>query len=350
MSRTSLLTWTCAIAGIVAVLLIPSGVSGDKLLGLLPFNNYSFGVLTFIAINTILAVGLNLLMGYAGQVSLGHAAFFGIGAYTSAVLTTHYHLSPWLAIVVGILLASVVALFIGIPCLRLRGHYLAMATLGFGWIVYIVFMHWDAVTLGPSGIEGIPKLSIGRLVFDNDVLRFQLAWVIAILVLAVAANLVNSRVGRALRALHGSEAAAASLGVDIAGYKIKVFMLSAAFASLAGSLYAHIVNFISPSAFGFGFSVELVVMVVVGGMASVWGALLGAGTITLLGEWLRSLGQINESLGDMEPVAFGAILILVMIFLPAGLTCGIRDLCSRMFRRMWIRKKAAVKSEEAVLP
>lgn len=295
-------------------------------------NNYSLTVLAFVAINTILAVGLNLLMGYAGQVSLGHAAFFGIGAYTSAILTTQYHVSPWLAMGAGVVLTSSVALLIGMPTLRLRGHYLAMATLGFGWIVYIVMVHWDTVTQGTSGIENIPKLTLGTLTFATDVSRFYLTWVIAILVLLISANLVNSRVGRALRALHGSESAATALGINVARYKVQVFVLAAAFASIAGSLYAHVVNFISPSSFGFVFSVELVVMVVIGGMASVWGALIGAATITLLVEWLRSLGQTFPAFREFDVIAHGAILILVMVFMPTGLTCGVRDLLVRLFR------------------
>ncbi|MHB9134333.1 MAG: branched-chain amino acid ABC transporter permease [Armatimonadota bacterium] len=303
-------------------------------------NNYSLSVLAFVAINTILAVGLNLLMGYAGQVSLGHAAFFGMGAYVSAILTTLPHpVSPWLAMLAGVIFTSAVAFAIGIPCLRLKGHYLAMATLGFGWIVYIVLVHWTKVTQGTSGIESIPKLAIGSLVFDNDLSRFYLTWGAALLILLISANVVNSRVGRALRSVHGSEMAATSLGVNISSYKIQVFVLSAAYASIAGSLYAHTVNFISPSSFGFTFSVELVVMVVIGGMASVWGALFGAGTITLLVEWLRSLGQTFPAFRDFDVIAHGAILILVMIFMPSGLTCGAQDLVMHFIRR---RRKPAL--------
>ena len=296
-------------------------------------NKYHLFVLTMIAIYTILAVGLNLLMGYAGQVSLGHAAFFGLGAYCSAILTVNYHLSPWLAMPLGMLFTGGVAFLIGIPCLRLTGHYLAMATLGFGWIVYIVLVQWTAVTQGTSGIEGIPNLTIGPLVFNTDVMRFYLTWTATILVLAVCANVVNSRMGRALRALHSSESAAAALGVNVAQHKVKVFVLSAMLASLAGSLYAHVVNFISPSSFGFIASVEMVVMVVIGGMASVWGALVGASTITLLVELLRSVGEKSPAFKEFDIIAHGAILILVMIFMPAGLVAGIRDLILRAMRR-----------------
>jgi len=311
---------------------------GVILLGLLPLvvhNNYWLSILVFVAIYTILAVGLNLLMGYAGQISLGHAAFFGIGAYSSAILTTQWHWSPWLALVCGLLLTALVALLIGIPCLRLRGHYLAMATLGFGWIVFIVMKQWSAVTQGTSGIESIPKLAIGTLVFDSDIRHYYLVWGIAILVLVISANLVNSRIGRALRAVHGSEMAAAALGVDIARSKIQVFVLSAVYAALAGSLYAHVVNFINPTTFGFHISVSLVVMVVIGGMASIWGAPLGAASITLLIEWLRNL-----PFKDIDVIAHGLILILVMIFMPGGVVCGLQDIIQRVLRRK-IRRATA---------
>lgn len=304
------------------------GMLTVALLPLCVHNNYYLQVLSFIAIYVILAVGLNLLMGYAGQISLGHAAFFASGAYTSAVLTTQHHLNPWLAMLIGVLITCTIAYLIGVPCLRLHGHYLAMATLGFGWIVFIVLKHWE-VTQGTSGIELIPGLSIGRLAFSNDISKFYLTWATAILTLVISANIVNSRVGRALRALHGSEIAAATLGINLARYKLQVFILSAAYASVAGSLYAHTVHFISPSVFGFNFSVELVVMVVIGGMASVWGALLGASTITLLVQWLRAV----PALKDYEVIVYGATLMLVMIFMPAGLVCGIRDLLRTFFRR-----------------
>jgi branched-chain amino acid transport system permease protein len=288
--------------------------------------------LTFIAIYTVLVVGLNLLMGYAGQVSLGHAAFFGIGAYSSAILTLQYHWSPWLAMLAGMVLAAAVALLVGIPCLRLHGHYLAMATLGFGWIVFIVMREWTEVTQGPSGIEAIPKLALGSFVFDTDVRRFYLTWAFAILTLVLSANIVNSRVGRALRAIHGSEAAAATLGVNIASYKIQVFMLSAIYAALAGSLYAHVMNFISPATFGFIQSVGFVVMVVIGGMASIWGALFGAGTIVMLGEGLQDLGRRFPAFAEFDIIAHGAILILVMIFMPSGIVCSVRDAVVRWLR------------------
>lgn len=342
MKHGSFLSSTCcwALAGLIVIAVTPLLVyyDADELaLPLLMRNNYLLHVLSMAAIFTILAVGLNMLMGYAGQVSLGHAAFYGLGAYTSGILTAgpslQHHLSPLLALPIGILLTAAVALLIGVPCLRLRGHYLAMATLGFGWIVYVVMQQWTEVTGGTSGLMSIPRLAIGRFAFDSDVKWFYLAGLSALLALILSANVINSRVGRALRALHGSENAATTLGVNIAHYKVMVFILAAMLAAFAGSLYAHKANFISPNSFGFIVSVELVVMVVVGGMASVWGAVVGATAITLLFEWLTDLGQEYAAFQDMHGIAYGLILIVVMVFMPSGLTVGTRDLLLRWFRR-----------------
>jgi len=339
---TSTFFW--ALIGLVVIAFIPWWVINLPLLlhhqhtvHLLSQNNYLLHVLSMAAIFTILAVGLNLLMGYAGQVSLGHAAFYGLGAYTSGILTAGpsltQHLAPLLALPIGIVLTAVVALLIGMPCLRLRGHYLAMATLGFGWIIFIVLQQWSDVTGGISGLTGIPPLAMGRFAFNSDVKWFYLTGGSALLALVLCANVVNSRVGRALRALHGGENAAATLGVNVARYKVLVFMLAAALAAFAGSLYAHKANFISPNSFGFIISVELVVMVVVGGMASVWGAVVGAAAITFLFEWLTDLGQQYPAFQDMHGIAYGLILVLVMVFMPSGLTVAVRDLVVRFARR-----------------
>ena len=276
-------------------------------------NNYVLSILVFIGIHTILALGLNMLMGYAGQISLGHAAFYGVGAYTTAILTTTLKWSPWLGMIGAVLVTGLVAYLIGTPTLKLRGHYLAMATLGFGVIVKIVFAQWTLFTGGTSGITGLPPLSIRGVELVDDRQYYYLVWFFVILLIWLSYNIVESRVGRALRAVHTSEIAATSVGVDTAKYKIQVFVLSGMYCGLAGALYAHYVRFVNPDPFGFMFSIELVVMVVIGGMASIWGAIAGAGTITLLSQVLRPFE-------DYEVLAFGLILVLVMIYMPAGLT------------------------------
>lgn len=421
-------------------------------------NEAQLTTLIYIGIYTLLVIGLNLLMGYAGQVSLGHAAFFGIGAYTSAILTVrpivgevipgisvgvgimtaaaiflmlagvsgwklvtglallivmgyvHNWLdntvvlvilsaavmaifgfatksdwrktcvagiilpvvislsewfltgtlarggtSPWTGMVVGIFLTSVVAYLIGSQVLRLRGHYLAMATLAFGIIVEIVFRQWTAVTGGSSdGIFNIPTIvffdylpGFARRCYESaagggvdlKAQYYYLVWAFVFIALVLAVNIVKSRVGRAFRAVHGSEQAAASLGVDTVRYKVQIFVLSACMASVAGSLHAHNagIGYIHPSEFGFLVSVELVVMVVLGGLASVWGSLFGAAAIQLLKDRLLDLEKATpELLGlklqGLDPVVFGAMLILIMIVLPQGLVRGLADGISAVLR------------------
>jgi branched-chain amino acid transport system permease protein len=290
-------------------------------------NEYYYTLLNFIGIHTLLVVGLNLLMGYGGQISLGHAAFFGLGAYTSGILTATWGVNPWLALLAGLILSGVAAFLIGIPALKLRGYYLAMATLGFGIIVYIILNQARPLTGGPSGLSGIPSLSLAGLPLNTPRRLYLLIWMAVGGILALSANLVDSRTGRAIRALHDSEEAAESLGVDTARMKLKVFIWSALYASLAGSFYAHTLNFIAPASFDFMFSIKLVTMVVLGGMASIWGSLLGAAVLTVLPEVLIVFH-------DFEVIIFGAILIVVMIFMPRGLVRGIMDLAEfRSYKR-----------------
>jgi branched-chain amino acid transport system permease protein len=296
------------------------------LTGLLVDNFYALQVLIFIGINTLLALGLNMLMGYAGQISLGHAAFYGLGAYASGVLTVHCQWSPWPALAVALALAAAVAWLVGLPTLRLSGYYLGMGTLGFGMIVFIVFREGGALTGGASGLVGIPPLTLGGVDLSDPQRYFFLVWTVVLGFMLLCRRLIDSRVGRALRAIHDSEQAARAVGVDTHRFKLQVFVLSAVMAALGGFLYAHLIGFISPESFNFMVSVRLVTMVVIGGMASVWGALLGAGLLTLLPEWLHAFA-------DFEMIVYGAILIGVMIFLPQGLTRGLIDAYERLRRQ-----------------
>ncbi len=256
---------------------------------MIPFlvtNDYYLGVLIFTAFNCLACIGLCLLMGYAGQISIGHGAFIAIGAYTSGILTSKFAWSPWLAMLCGILLVIVIAFCLGIPALRLKGHYLAMATLGFASIVHIVAVAAVDLTGGPSGLVSIPRLDLFGYVLKSDTQYFYFSWGVVALGVYIAFNLINSRVGRGLQAIHGSEDAAASLGINITSYKVQIFILSAVFASVSGSLYAYYMNYIDPGPFDVSHSVLLVTMVAVGGLHNIWGALIGAIVLSLLPEFL----------------------------------------------------------------
>ena len=302
------------------------------LTGLLTGNSYHLQLLTFIGINTLLALGLNMLMGYAGQISLGHAAFYGIGAYTTAILTAHFNWSPWLALPAAVLLTALVAFLVALPMLKLSGYYLGMGTLGFGMITYILIRQWSTVTGGDSGLVGIPLLAVGSFSLASGQAYFYLVWAVVFISFLVCERLVDSRVGRALRAIHDGEHVAAAMGIDTSRLKTGVFVLSAVFAALAGFLYAHLVSFISPNSFDFLVSIRLVTMVVIGGMASIWGSLLGASLLTILPEWLHVFS-------DFEMVVYGLILMIIMIFLPQGLTRGLLDLYEQSSRLKPSRSK-----------
>jgi branched-chain amino acid transport system permease protein len=283
-------------------------------------------ILVYAGIYCLITIGLSLLMGYAGQISIGHAAFYGIGAYVSAILTTRFGLNPWGCMVIGMATTAVIAFLVGAPALKLRGHYLAMATLAFGVIIYIVFKEEMAWTGGPDGMAGIPGLSIFGFDLDSVEKYFYLVWGIVLAVFIFNVNVIQSAEGRALRAIHSSEAAAGAMGVDVARVKIVVFVYSAILASLAGSLYAHYLNFVNPSAFDLFFSIKLLIMLALGGMQTIWGAVIGAVIITFLSyEWLH---YFNE----YEVIIYGAILLLVTIFLPHGLA-GVPGMVKGWFRR-----------------
>jgi len=287
---------------------------------------YLMNVLVFVGIHTMLAIGLNLLLGYAGQISLGHAGFFGLGAYLSGILTATYAWNPWLAMPVAALAVGALAFTIGFPILKLKGHYLAMSTLGMGIIMYIVFNETIDLTGGPSGLSGIPNISIGSLTFDTDFKNYYLIWSFTLLLVLVTLNLANSRVGRALRAIHDSEVAAQVMGVNARLLKVQIFALSAMISAIAGSLYAHTMTFISPTSFGFNFSVELLTMVVIGGLGSIYGSFLGAALLTLLPEFLRAAH-------DYDIIIYGSLLMVMVMFMPGGLVRGVPDLFRKLLRK-----------------
>jgi branched-chain amino acid transport system permease protein len=288
-----------AMAAIVVVLpvVFPSG--------------YYYRVAALVFVFALAAIGLNLLMGLAGQVSLGHAGFMGIGAYAVAIGPTHIGMPSWLALIAGGVLSALIAFIVGRPILRLKGHYLAVATLGFGLLLAIVFTNEARFTGGPDG------MTVPRLVLFGWAVRGAQAWywVAAASFLigaALALNLIESPTGRALRAIHDSEVAARVLGVDVARKKLMVFVVSAIYASIAGSYLALLNGHITPEVSGFLRSIELVAMVVLGGMGSVAGSLVGSALIVVLPQTLTFLH-------DYEHMVLGLIVMGVMIFLRAGI-------------------------------
>ncbi len=286
---------------------------------------YLTTVMQIAAIYTIFVTGLNIFMGYTGQVSFGHSAFAAISGYTSAVLTTNYGWDPLPAAAVGLAGALVCALIIGYPTLRLRGHYLAMATLAIGLIAYDVAVEWDSVTHGYMGISGIAPLGFGRWSVTSDRSVLMLLIIIAALGIVASAGIRRSRLGRALVAIAGSENAARALGIDVAHYKLVALLISAFYAGLAGSLFVHAVGFVSPEVFGLHMVVLGFTMLYIGGIGTFTGPALGALIVTLLPETFRKFNEYQD-------LAYGAVLILILIYAPGGIA-SLPKLLSSMTRR-----------------
>ncbi|MGD8449237.1 MAG: branched-chain amino acid ABC transporter permease [Desulfobacterales bacterium] len=283
-------------------------------------------IMVFAGVYCLITIGLSLLMGYAGQISIGHAAFFGIGAYISAILTTRYGMNPWACMVIGMAVTAGVAVLVGAPSLKLRGHYLAMATLAFGIIIFIIFNEEIEWTGGPDGMPGIPGLSLFGFEFNSVERYYYLVWGVVIAAFIFTVNVIQSGTGRALRAIHASEPAARAMGVDVSRFKILVFVYSAVLASLAGSLYAHYLNFVNPATFDLFFSIKLLIMIALGGMHNIWGAIVGTGLITFLSnEWLHYFEEF-------EIIVYGAILLFVTVLLPEGLA-GVPGMVKGWFRK-----------------
>lgn len=280
---------------------------------------YYTGLITLVGIYALVTIGLNLFMGYAGQVSLGQAAFVGVGAYTSAVVTVKLQWSPWLGLVAGAIGAAIVAYVLSFVALRLRENLLALATLALGIVINVVFNQWDFVG-GSSGFSGIPSFAIGHFTFD---LRAHaiLAWLLVALGLAFAGALVRSNYGRSMIAISAGELGAASVGIDALRLKRQTFVLSAVYAGLAGGVYASYQTYIDPTSFGFLLSVNFVLMSVIGGLRSLWGAPLGAAIVVALTQVLQSVVPIviPSARGDFQSFFLGAILIAMLVFLPKGL-------------------------------
>lgn len=272
---------------------------------------YYYRIGALVLVSALAVVGLNLLMGFAGQVSLGHAGFLGIGGYSVAVGSVHFGLPVWGCIFVGAILSGLVAFAVGRPILRLKGHYLAIATLGFGLLIAIVLNNEARWTGGPDGMN-VPALVLFGWRASGSVAWYWIAGAVFILGFALAQNLMDSPTGRALQAIHDSEIAANVLGVNVARKKLVIFVISAVYASVAGSLLALFNGLVTPDIAGFLHSIELVAMVVLGGMGSIVGSLVGAAVLVVLPQALTAFH-------DYEQALLGLIVMAFMIFLRQGI-------------------------------
>jgi branched-chain amino acid transport system permease protein len=269
-------------------------------------------LMVLAGIYAILSLGLSLFMGYAGQISLGHAAFFGIGAYTTAILTTRYEVPTFLAFWASAFTAALIAHLVGRPILKLKGYFLALATLGFGEIFLVVVRESTALTGGVIGIFGIPWFSLLGFSFDTYLKQYYLAWGVVTGLFIFSKNLVRSKVGRALLAVAASEDAASSVGMNVSKTKLEIFVLGAAFAGWAGSLFACTLSTASPEAFSLGFTILVVMMVILGGMGNLYGPIGGAILLTWLMDTLSKYQEYSLPI-------YSVILILFLIFFPDGI-------------------------------
>jgi len=275
-------------------------------------SSYRCGILIFIGIYVILGVSLDLLIGYAGQISVGHAAFFAIGAYTSGILTARYAMSPLFAMVCGMVASGCVAWAVGRPVLALKEYYLAMATLALNMIVVTLIVGLQGLTGGASGLRDIPSFSLFGFSFDNFVYYYYLVWVVVVAVVICCLAVVRSPFGRTVLAVHSDETAARSMGIDCARYKLRIYMLSAILASIAGSLFAHYMSFLAPDDFGIEASINMLVMLYLGGVGTIFGPVLGAVFVKLLPE-------LTYKFHDYEMLTNGLILMVVLVFMRKGI-------------------------------
>ena len=295
--------------------------------------DYAISVAVVIGLQALPALGLTLLTGYTGQISLGHAAFYGLGAYGSALLGAALGLPALLSVLVASALVAGIAWAIGWLVFRLKGHHLAMATLAFGIIVQIAFVEMHFLTGGPNGLSGIEPLSIFGKDLITDAQVLPVVWGAVILAFLFAQNIISSPAGLVMRAIAEGDKVVGSLGNDVAAIKRKVMMLSGFLCAVGGGLYAHYVGYLSPGPFDVGFSVRLLLMVALGGFANIWGVLFGVAFVTLVGEALKPLGAFDV-------IAYGALLVASVIFFPRGLLAGIAEPLvaqARRFRKVSAR-------------
>lgn len=298
----------------LAWLLVTIGV---LILPLILGDGYLLSVMNFIALYSMVAIGLCLLTGYGGQLSISHSAFFAIGAYSSAIFCLRWGLHSLVSVILSQVITLLAAWCIGSVVLRLKGHYLAIATLSFTMIVQVLIIELAWLTGGLQGLASIPSISLAGFTFDSDWRFYFIAWSLTMVLLLFGLNLVDSRMGRVFRATKESEDITRLFGADVKRYKVKLFILSSVYASLAGSLYAHFVTFISPATSSIMFAIDIIMVLAFGGFTVLWGAMIGAASLTFLNEYLTVFAEYKRAI-------YGGALIGIMLFFPNGLLEGLR--------------------------
>ena len=319
------------------------GLNKGKILGwtgaliiivLLPFilSKYTVFLLSLLAVYALVSLGLNLLMGYTGQIAAGHAGFLALGAYFTAIAGTRMEWMPCLVIVLmaGIF-TGIIGFLLGIPILRLKGFYIAMATLAFGVVVSEIILQWSALTNGDDGFQ-VPIARIAGFSFDSDYKLYYLIIFVTIILTLFAKNLTNGYIGRAFIALKGSETAAQTIGIDLAKYKTIAFAISAFYTGVAGGLFAYLITYISPDAFTIELSIDFIAMIVIGGMGSILGSIIGAVILT-------GMQQVLAGLQDLQILIFGFSLIIFTIFMPRGISGMLSTLLERLSLAMRSKNK-----------
>lgn len=280
---------------------------------------YVIHILVLSGIYAILTLSLNLIVGYTGLAALGHIGFAAVGAYTSSLLALCFGISPWIGLLIGALLASILGAVVAYPSLRLKGDYLALATFGMGIIVYSVLKNWVALTRGPMGLPGIPPFSVFGYELSNVWSYLILVLILVIVTYWTIRNVTSSPFGRILKGIREDEIAAQAMGKNVNKHKLMAFMLGAFFAGIAGSLYAHYISFVDPSSFSVMESITVLLMVVLGGMASLRGSLIGASLLIIVPELLRLLGMPSSVAAPLRQMIYGLLLVIIMIWRPQGI-------------------------------
>jgi branched-chain amino acid transport system permease protein len=292
------------ILALVAVAILLPLASGDR---------YFLTLLNLVLINAVLALGFYIIFGLTGIFSVAQAAFWGVGAYTAAILTVDHGFPVWASFLLAPIVAAAFGVLLGAPTLRLKTHYLTMATIGFAEVVRQILINWEPVTKGPSGISGIPSPHLGSFRFNSPLRYYYLALIITALVVVVILRLRSSRLGRGMESIRDDDLAAEAMGVNVTGLKILAFALSAACAGLAGAMYSHFVRYISPDVFHLEAAVQVLAMVLIGGRVYVVGAVVGAIVVTLLPEALRTIK-------DWWAIVYALAILGFLAFMPQGLT------------------------------